>query len=430
MSSKNKYIVRRQGEAETPPPPGQEKKEEPKQRPKKKPSSFQPSTIDTTSILEALDGVGDDFLEALIDDTADVHVRRGDTVKGSISKVNSDFMLVSIGTKSEAFINIDDTVGGPFKKGDSITATVLTHSTNGIRLTMNITEAKDEDSFLQAFEDQVPVTGTVKERNSGGYSVLVGQRRAFCPTSQMDYQNDADPDSYIGKELTFLIQELSAKDMLVSRRKILENEAAKIATNAINQINEGATVVGTVKSIKDFGIFVDIGGIQGLIPRSQFKFFQRMPMAGDQIDVDILSINRESKRISLRPKYNDPWLNVPSQFQIGEVIEVNITKIEDFGLFAELRPGVEGLIHIRNLSSKRIHDIRTFSQVGARHRVRILDIDLTKKRIGLGIRQVEEPESNVQSNSHTQTTDQSYTPPEQPRVSHLGQLLQGLKTKK
>ena len=122
--------------------------------------------------------------------------------------------------------------------------------------------------------------------------------------------------------------------------------------------------------------------------------------------------------------------NVPSQFQIGEVIEVNITKIEDFGLFAELRPGVEGLIHIRNLSSKRIHDIRTFSQVGARHRVRILDIDLTKKRIGLGIRQVEEPESNVQSNSHTQPTDQSYTPPEQPRVSHLGQLLQGLKTKK
>jgi len=186
-----------------------------------------------------------------------------------------------------------------------------------------------------------------------------------------------------------------------------------------------------VKSIKDFGIFVDIGGIQGLIPRSQYKYFQRMPIEGDQIDVDILSIDRSSQRISLRPQYNDPWLNVPAQYQIGDVIEVKITKVEDFGLFAELRPGVEGLIHIRNLSTKRINDIRSFSQVGASHRVRILDIDLTKKRIGLGIRQVEDQDESSHSGHRTRKSDQSYTPPSAgPQVSHLGQLLQGLSKKK
>lgn len=425
MSGKGKILIRRKSDATSIEEPKEEIEEVIEAPPKAvKVARKRPPVpkLDTDSILASLENMDDDFLENLIDETSSNMVRKGDTVSGVISEVRSEYYLVSVDAKSEAFINNSDILGGPYDVGQTLNATVLSIGTNGIQLTMTLGHAADSEELYQAMDSKLPVMGRVTTRNSGGYVVDVSGRRAFCPHSQIDIYPPTDPDIYLQQEFRFLIQELSDKDMMVSRRALLEVEAEELAKLRIDELEIDKKLEGTVRSVKDFGIFVDLDGIQGLIPRSQFRYMQRMPLSGDTLEVEIASIDTNRMKVSLRPIFDDPWQNVSKQINVGDVISVTVVRVTDFGLFAEIRPGVEGLIHIRNLSNKRVNDIHKFSAVGQSHQVRVLEIDLGRKRVGLGIRQVEDAE-DISYQAPTQTEK----PNKKERgVSHLGQLFQNL----
>jgi len=334
-------------------------------------------------------------------------LKPGSEVTGTIVQIGDHDAFVDCGARSELPISVTDLKDEndelKYQVGDTITAHVQKVNSE-LKLTLAINlNAADMQIIEDAAANRTPIEGTVKETNKGGFTVDLGGLRAFCPFSQIDLRRIDNPEQFIGKKLPFMILEMSGngKNIVVSRRAILQLDRDKIAGETRANLNLGDIIEGTVSRLVPFGAFVDIGGVEGLVHISQISH-QRIRDAasvlteGQQIKVQVMEIQNlgkgRSERISLSIKAlaQDPWPETTSQLQISAEIPGQITRLTDFGAFVEIKPGVEGLIHISEMAHDRIYHPQDVVSEGEEVVVRVLDIDLQRRRISLSLKQVAE----------------------------------------
>lgn len=330
--------------------------------------------------------------------------RPGEEVSGTLIQIGEVDSFVDCGGRHElpiatAELRLED--GSlPHKVGDTIKAHVQ-ESGDELRLTMSLKLRGQDIAVLErAFADRTPVEGTVKQTNKGGFTVDLAGMRAFCPFSQIDLYRVEHPESFIGRKLPFRIIELSesGRNIVVSRRILLQEEREGLATETRQNLGLGDVIEGKVTRLAPFGAFVDIGGLEGLVHISQISHRRVQDTAsvlrvGQEVKVKVLEIQnlgegrRERISLSMKALTADPWPESAKELQVGSEVTGTVTRLTDFGAFVELKPGVEGLVHISELANHRILHPRDVVQEGQEIPVRILDVDLNRRRISLSLKQ-------------------------------------------
>ena len=333
----------------------------------------------------------------------------GDQVRGKIISIGKSAAFVDIGAKSDGVIDLTELRDADgkllVKPMDELEARVVevggpSGSIVLKRLLGRGAEGKAE--LEQAFQLGVPVEGTVSGVNKGGVEVTVAGVRAFCPISQLDSRHVEDAAAFVGQKLRFRITryELNGNrlNMIVSRRALLDEEQAKLAVETRKTLEPGAVVRGKVTTIKDYGAFIDLGGVEGMLHVSELGF-QRVAhpkdvlSVGQEVEVQILKMEkgddpRRGERISLSLKSlaSDPWTEAATKFYEGAQASGKVVRLETFGAFVELAPGVEGLLHISELAKgKQLRHAREATAVGAQLSVVVLAVDKDKRRLSLGL---------------------------------------------
>ena len=326
----------------------------------------------------------------------------GQKLTGKVLKIGSEWIFMDTGQKGEGvierkeFLDMDGNL--TVKEGDAIAAYFLSSSHGEMRFTTRIGGGATGGStqLEQAWQAGVPVEGVVEKEIKGGYEIkLGGSARAFCPYSQIALRRVENPEALIGTRLTFQISEYgeNGRNIIVSRRVLLEEEQRRLKEEAHAGINEGMTVTGTVTSLQDYGAFVDIGGLEGLLPVSEIgwsrvKDIREVLTVGQQLKVVVKSIDREKERISLSIKDTlaDPWEQVSQKFPEGSFHSGTVARLDTFGAFVTLGDGIDGLLHISKLGGgKRINHPREVVKEGEQIEVKIESIDLGNRRISLAL---------------------------------------------
>ncbi len=338
----------------------------------------------------------------------DDRVQRDSKIVGTIVSIGDEWIFVDIGGKTEGVIAreelLDKSGHLDLDVGDSLTAYVVSTKEGEIQLSVKMTSAASDEAIRDAFRSGVPVEGLVNAERKGGYTVTVLGKQAFCPYSQMDLQSSNSPDAYIGQRFTFRIHEYSerGRNIVVSRRDILEEERLQKVAQLRQTLKPGDTITGTVQNLTNFGAFVDIGGVQGLIPMSELAWYRVEAVSdilspGESVTVRILDLDWEKNRISLSRKHTieDPWTTVGQRYREQETAEGTVTRLMNFGAFVQLEAGIEGLIHISNLGmGRRINHPSEVLNQGDRVNVKIISVDGDARRMGLELMRAdtEEPE--------------------------------------
>ncbi len=325
---------------------------------------------------------------------------RGQTIEGTIVAIGPDTSLVNVGGKGEAVIETADLRDHEndleFAVGDRIQAIVvgtnkgITLSRKGIRGAATLRQLED------AYGARLSVEGKVEADVKGGYEVRIAGQRGFCPFSQIDTIRTADPAQHVGKTYAFRIIEFKdgGKNLVVSRRALLEDEQKAGAIALRRSIAVGSVVTGRVASVREFGAFVDLGaGVQGLLHVSEMGWSRvtdpsSIVKVGEEITVRVLRIEADGERIALGLKQlmADPWVAAASSYEMGQVRTGRIMRIADFGAFVELEPGVEALAHFSTFAPTGRADAWAKSlAVGQTAPFEILAIDVDQKRIGVGM---------------------------------------------
>ena len=336
------------------------------------------------------------------------HFERGQTVDGVIVALGVDVALVSVGGKSEAQIamtELQDADGDVAASvGDRIQAVVVSTS-GGIMLSRKgVRNAATQRELEDAYRSGLSVEGKVAAVVKGGYEVRIARERAFCPLSQIDIVRTTDPAVHVGQVYAFRIIEYKdgGKDLVVSRRKHLEEAQRANAAAVRKSIVPGAVLTGRVASVLDFGAFVELGGgIQGLLHVSEMSWSRIATAAaivapGDEVTVKVLRVDEGSEKISLGLKQllADPWSTVAANYEVGQVRAGRVTRIAEFGAFVELEPGIEGLAHASTFApTGRAGGWAKAVPVGTAAPFQILTIDTAQKRIGVAL--VEEGSSRA-----------------------------------
>ncbi len=343
-------------------------------------------------------------LLAQSEETTPAEAKSGDQLTGTIVQIGDHESFVDCGLRNELPISTTDLQNDEgelqYQVGEEITAHVQ-KSKDGLKLTLAI-NLKDagRKALEQAYHAGTPIEGKVGQTNKGGFSIDLGGVRAFCPYSQIDVRRIDDPTEFVGRAFQFRILELSddGRNVVVSRRALLEAGRREQAEKTRASLAHGDELDGTVTRLVPFGAFVDIGGIEGLVHISQISHQRVNDPAdvlseGQQVRVKVLEVQNlgggRNERISLSIKAlaQDPWPTQADRMEPGSDIEGTVTRLVDFGVFVELTPGVEGLIHISELANRRVIHPREILNEGERVNVRILDVDLNRRRISLSLRQ-------------------------------------------
>lgn len=329
-------------------------------------------------------------------------VQFGEIVAGKIVQIATDVAMVDVGWKTEGYIPIrelrDETGNVAYAVGEDIEVFIDRKDEEG-NLILSIdkaTKIRVWDEIKNAFEKNEPIKGTVKERVKGGLSVDVGVQ-AFLPGSQVDLRPLRDLDKFVGKTMLFHVLKYDRKrsNVVLSRRTILEQERESEKKNTLDNLWEGKIVEGVIKNITDYGIFIDLGGIDGLIHVTDVSWGRITRPAdhfikGSKIKVIVISLDREKERISLGLKQltDSPWLTIMEKYPVGSVIPGKVVSIADYGAFVELEPGVEGLVHISEMFwTREIKHPSKVLSVGETINVMVIDINQDNKRISLGLKQ-------------------------------------------
>jgi len=327
--------------------------------------------------------------------------RVGDQITGKIISLGKDAVFVDVGGKAEGVLEraqVSDPEGKLLVKiGDTIEARVVTDAGGVLTLRVKLggrgPEARAE--LQQAYELGIPVEGTVTEVIKGGVSVDIAGVRAFCPASQIDVRFVDDLAVYVGQKLTFRITRYEPRNLVVSRRALLEEDNAKLAVETRKKIEPGAVLRGKIVGFKPFGAFVDLGGIEGMLHVSELGYArvekpEDMLTLGQEVDVAVLKIEPGDKgeriSLSLKALANDPWRDAAASLTEGTRVRGKITRLQPFGAFVELAPGVEGLVHISELGAgRRINHPKEVVEVGQEVEASVLSIDPERHRIGLSL---------------------------------------------
>src|SRR2546430_2089297 len=340
----------------------------------------------------------EDFTAMFAREAARPVLEVGQIVKGRVIHITAESVFVDVGGKGEAWIERAELTDqdGRLKVavGDEVEATVVSTG-DEVRLSHKLRQgAQARQALAVAAQTGIPVEGKVAAVIKGGYEVTVGGLRGFCPFSQMDLRRVEAPDEYVGRVLEFRVATYAdnGRNLVLSRRRLLEERAAEAAEETRKKIVPGAVLAGTVTSLADFGAFVDLGGLQGLVPLSELSHSRVTRPAdrlrvGEAVTVKVLRIDHEKGRISLSLKAleGDPWAAVPGQLRERQVVRGRAVRATEFGVFVELLPGVDGLLHASEIPRHRQGELREAVAATAEIAVMIVTLDTGKHRIGLAL---------------------------------------------
>jgi small subunit ribosomal protein S1 len=327
-------------------------------------------------------------------------IDKGQTIDGRIVAIGAEVAFVNVGGKGEAVIELAELKNDEgvleVAVGDQIQAVVVS-TEGGLTLSRRLARGAATDRQLEdAYRSGLSVEGKVEREVKGGYEVRIGRQRAFCPFSQIDIVRTTDPSQHIGHAYTFRIIEYKegGRNLIVSRRTLLEEEQRASAIDVRRSIAVGAVLTGRVTSVREFGAFVDLGaGVQGLLHVSEMGWSRvsdtsQVVTPGQEITVKVLRVDEDTQKIALGLKQlsADPWSTVPAMYEVGQVRTGRVTRVAEFGAFVELEPGVEGLAHASTFAATGHSKGWSRSvAVGMTAAFEILSIDLEKKRIGVAL---------------------------------------------
>ena len=338
----------------------------------------------------------EDLLENSI--TERISLEPGQLIEAKIVSISRDCIFLYLGGKSEGILEaaemMDKDGNLTVKEGDTIKAYFMYSKSGEMLFTTRISSDKIGKNVLEnAFESEIPIEGIVEKEIKGGFEIKIGDSRAFCPYSQMGLERIENSDEYIGRNLTFKIIEYgeNGRNILLSNRVILEEKHKAKIEILKESLQEKMKVKGTVKSLQNFGAFVDIGGVQALLPiseisRSRVDDIHEALSIGQEIETVIMSLDWKNERLSLSMKklLPDPWDEVQAKYKIDSKHTGKIVRLTNFGAFVSLEPGLDGLIHISSLEGEnRINHPREVVKEGQSIEVQIKSIDLEKKRMSL-----------------------------------------------
>jgi small subunit ribosomal protein S1 len=337
-------------------------------------------------------------------------LKTGEKVTARVIRIGRDYVFLDLGSRAEGLLAVESVPKRDgdvaYAVGDKIGVFVTAIRDGAILCGLSVTAAaldvqkKDNRGAVnaalkEAFESGMPVEGSVKEVVKGGFSVMMMGSRAFCPVSQIDKVYCEKPEDHVNQTYRFLITkfEEDGRNIVVTRRRILEREAEEVAKEMWQKIVIGQVYTGKVTSVKPYGAFVDIGGLEGLIHVSEMGFDktqtpESMIEAGAEVTVAVKDVDPKKGRISLSLKalMEDPWNTVKELIKPEQVIAGRVTRTADFGAFVQLLPGIEGLVHISAMvKDRRIRSPLEVVQQGKEVMVRVLDIDPALRRISLSM---------------------------------------------
>jgi small subunit ribosomal protein S1 len=361
----------------------------------------------------------------------------GDLVRGTVVSIGSEAVFLDLGAKSEGQLDREQVVDPDgnllVEVGDQLEARVVEAGGRSGTIILRRTIGKGAEAkaeLLQAAELGLPVEGLVTAVNKGGVEVQVAGVRGFCPMSQLDNRYVEDPEGFVGRKLTFRITKYetgSRGNLVLSRRELLEAEAAVAAEQTRAQLEPGAIMRGTVTTIKPYGAFVDLGGIEGLLHVSELGYARvgdptDVLSVGQQVEVAVISVektsdskNPEKVSLSLKHLETDPWLDLAQRYPEGTRVRGTVVRTQPFGAFVELEPGIEGLVHISELGAgRRINHPREVVQNAQEVEVTVLGVDLERRRVSLSMSD-ERAEPDVDVKQYASTRGQS--------LGTLGELL-------
>ncbi len=361
--------------------------------------------------LNGTNGGGEDTeqlsMEQLMEmDTSVQSLKEGDVVRGKVVAISNDEVMVDIGYKCEGIVPVteflDSETGTPgLEVGDELD--VFVERIDGVEGRVTLSRDRAErlrvwTDLEEKYKNEETVTGKVLERVKGGLAVDIGIR-AFLPGSLVDIRPNRRLEDYIGQDVEARIISFDRRrsNVVLSRKAILEQEVSKVKEETMANLEEGMLVSGTIKNITDYGVFVDLGGLDGLLhitdiswgrvghPSEYFK-------VGDEVEVVVLRFDREKERVSLgyKQRFEDPWIMVPEKYPVGKRVTGSIVSVVDYGAFVALEEGVEGLIHVSEMSwTKKIKNPRSVVEIGQEVEVVVSEVDSEKRRLSLSLRGTE-----------------------------------------
>jgi small subunit ribosomal protein S1 len=344
------------------------------------------------------------FAEMFEESLANQELRRGAVVTGTVVAIQSDSVIVNAGLKSEGVIPIEEfkNTSGELEVqvGDEVEVSLEAIEDGFGETRLSREKAKRDQVWRRlekAFENEDIVKGVISGKVKGGFTVDIEEIRAFLPGSLVDVRPVRDPVYLEGKELEFKVIKLDLRrnNVVVSRRAVVETEFSAEREALLESLQEGMTVKGIVKNLTDYGVFVDLGGIDGLLHITDMawkrvKHPSEIVNVGDEIDVKVLKFDRERNRVSLGMKQlgQDPWADLARRYPANSRLFGKVTNIADYGCFVEIEEGVEGLVHVSEMdwTNKNVNPSKVV-HIGQEVEVMVLDIDEERRRISLGIKQ-------------------------------------------
>ena len=358
--------------------------------------------IKNTSVIDFED-ISDEEMNQMIDGTL-TDFDEGDLIDGTVVKIEHDEVLVDIGFKSEGVIPArelsirkDADPSEVVSLGDKLEALVLQKEDKDGRLILSKKRAEYERAWIQVedkFKAGEVVTGEVIEVVKGGLILDIGLR-GFLPASLVDLRRVKDLSAYLGTEIEARVIEMdrNRNNVVLSRRVLLEEGRKNERAEILEKLSKGMRLKGTVSSIVDFGAFVDLGGIDGLIHISELSWSHvnhpsEVVKVGEEVEVEVLDVDLQRERISLGLKQTteDPWTKLVETYPVGTVVDGKVTKIVPFGAFIELGANVEGLVHISEMTMKHIDSPAQVVHVGDAVKVKVMDVNVERRRISLSMK--------------------------------------------
>lgn len=336
-----------------------------------------------------------------------LNIEKGAVIQGMVVNIDSDWVTVDTGLKSEGIVQraefLNDQRELEVAIGDTVDVVVEALDNGMGQTVLSREKAKRAETWTKLekiFEDGEIVTGIISGKVKGGFTVDIGPVRAFLPGSLVDTRPIRDTTHLEGKDLEFKVIKLDAKrnNVVVSRRAVMEAESSAEREELLGKLEEGQIVTGVIKNLTDYGAFVDLGGIDGLLHITdmawkRIKHPSEVVEVGQEVTVKVLKFDRDRNRVSLGLKQlgEDPWMAIMSRYPKNSIVKARVTNLTDYGCFAEIAEGVEGLVHVSEMdhTNKNIHPSKVV-QIGDEIDVMVLDVDEERRRISLGIKQTRE----------------------------------------
>jgi small subunit ribosomal protein S1 len=354
--------------------------------------------VNAQALAAELNALSGDELARLLGGGSPRSLEPGERIEGTVVRVGREGVFVDIGSKSEGRLDITEfDLDEEPQPGDTIAAFVLRADERGVKLARRVASGANIEVIENAMESGIPVEGKVASRNKGGFVVKIGSVRAFCPVSQIARIPAADLDSYIGQRLTFRVVEAGDRDVVVSARDVEEAAAEEEAAATWDRLSVDMEVQGTVVASRDFGVFVDVGGVRGLVPRSELGWDREAaaPQTGTRITARVIKVDRDAGRLTLSTKDPgaSPWARVGVDFLEGGDYAGKVVRVKDFGALVQIAPGLTGLVPVRMLSKQRVESVEDAVSVGQAVTVRLMEIDGARERLTLSIKDAGQAEA-------------------------------------